>query len=57
MKNKNWYDAQCKRLLSNRQVLLNILKRVVEEYKDLSDEEILKLISEPMHDIPSRNMI
>ena len=57
MKNKNWYDAQCKRLLSNKQVLLNILKRVVEEYKDLSDEEILKLISEPMHDIPSRNMI
>ena len=51
MRNKSWYDAQCKRLLSNKQVLLNILKRVVEEYKDLPDEEILKLISEPMQSV------
>ena len=47
MKNKNWYDEQCKKLLSNKWVLLNILKREIEEYKDLSDDEVLKLISEP----------
>ena len=32
-KNKNWYDAQCKKLLSNKKVLVNILKREIEEYK------------------------
>ena len=47
MKHKNWYDEQCKKLLSNKWVLLNILKREIEEYKDLSDDEILKLISKP----------
>ncbi len=47
MKNVNWYDEQCKKLLADKQVLLNILKREVDEYHGLSDEEILELICEP----------
>lgn len=47
MKNVHWFDEECKRLLSNKKILLNILKREIEEYKGLSDAEILKLISEP----------
>ena len=50
-KNKNWYDAQCKKMLTNKKVLINILKREIEEYKHLSYDEILKLISEPQLDV------
>ncbi len=46
-KNAHWYDEQCKKLLSNKKILLQLLKREISEYKHLSDDEILKLISEP----------
>jgi len=46
-KNAHWYDEQCKKLLSNKKIIVNILKREISEYKHLSEDEILKLISEP----------
>ena len=47
MRNEYWYDEECKKLLTDKRVLLNILKREVEEYEGLSDDEILSLICEP----------
>ncbi len=45
---KAQYNAHCKKLLGNRQVLVRILKEVVEEFKDCTLEEIEScLIGEP----------
>lgn len=38
------YDAQVKKLLANKQILSRIMKRTVEEFKDLPVEEIMECI-------------
>ncbi len=40
-KEKVQYDTQCKRVLSQRQVLAWILKRTVKEFTDLSIGQII----------------
>ncbi len=42
--NKRKYDEQCKKVLSNKYILANILKYTVEEVKDKSIEEIVTAI-------------
>ena len=37
-------DAECKLLLSNREILAVILKETIDEYKDYSREEIIGFI-------------
>lgn len=46
------YDHTCKKIMSNRQVLTRLLKKVVYEYRDLSLEEIDALIEPTL--IPAR---
>ncbi|MBO5199042.1 MAG: hypothetical protein J6B85_11050 [Lachnospiraceae bacterium] len=41
------YDAVCKAILRNRIILANILKEVVEEYKDYDVETIAEHFIEP----------
>ncbi len=38
------YNAHCKRILSNRQVLARILKEIAEEFKDMSYKDIMACI-------------
>ena len=40
------YDAECKRILSNKYVIANILEAIIPEYKGLSFEKILSLIED-----------
>mgnify|MGYP003296921552 CR=1 FL=1 len=42
--NKRKYDEQCKKVLSNKYILANILKYTVEEGKDKTIEEIVNTI-------------
>lgn len=46
MKSNTWYDETCKKLLTNKSILYNILKRLIPEYQNLSFEEMLPLISD-----------
>ena len=43
---KRLYDEQCKKILSYKQILAYIFKECLEEYKDLSLEEIQELLDE-----------
>lgn len=46
IKNENLFDSKAKKILSDKQVLANILKDVVTEYKGLSFDEIYHLIED-----------
>lgn len=39
-----WLDAECKQLLSNKEILAVILKETMTEYSDYSREEIIDFI-------------
>lgn len=41
------YDAVCKEILSSRQILANIMKEALEEYRDCSVEDIVNCYIEP----------
>lgn len=49
MKNKDikmLYDAECKNIISDKYVIANIIKDCIEEYRDLTIEEIIPLIDD-----------
>lgn len=56
--NGSEYDAACKRLFQNKEILAPILKRIVKEYEGCSTEEVIRCIDEksitevPIEDIP-----
>ena len=43
-KSENMYDLKAKKVLSDKQVLINLLKDVVREYDEISKDEIYSLI-------------
>ena len=43
---KRLYDEQCKKILSYKQILAYLFQSCLEEYKDLSLEEIQELLDE-----------
>ena len=57
MKSNIWYDESCKKLLANKSILYNILKRVLPEYQNLSFEEMMPLFSDitDSYTLESRN--
>ena len=57
MKSNTWYDESCKKLLTNKSILYNILKRLIPEYQNLSYEEMIPLLSDitDSYTVESRN--
>ena len=45
MKNQNTYDANFKRIIANKSLLCYILKNFVDEYKEVEESEIRKLLN------------
>ena len=58
MKNQNTYDANFKRIIANKSLLCYILKNFVDEYKEVEESEIRKLLNvNLLEDIKSQKIL
>ena len=58
MKNQNTYDANFKRIIANKSLLCYILRNFVDEYKEVEESEIRKLLNvNLLEDIKSQKIL